>query len=55
MVVVCTSNYSARAIKRLGFECVYSLNYKDYKVNGETVFSPEQPHAAVTVYVQKIT
>ncbi|KYB28020.1 Dopamine N-acetyltransferase-like Protein [Tribolium castaneum] len=54
MTADCTSHFTARALKKLGFECIYSLNYEDYKVNGEVVFTPETPHAAVTVYTQRI-
>ncbi|RZB38781.1 dopamine N acetyltransferase, partial [Asbolus verrucosus] len=54
MTVDCTSHFTARALKKLGFECIYSLKYEDYKINGEVVFTPEKPHAAVTVYTQRI-
>lgn len=55
MRVDCTSYFSARAIARLGFECVYELKYADYKENGQTVFVPEHPHNALTIYVQRIS
>ncbi|XP_063915207.1 arylalkylamine N-acetyltransferase 1-like isoform X1 [Zophobas morio] len=54
MTADCTSHFTAKALKRLSFECVYSLKYEDYKVNGEVVFTPEKPHEAVTVYAQRI-
>lgn len=54
MTADCTSHFTAKALKKLGFDCIYTLNYADYKVNGEVVFKPEPPHAAVTVYAQKI-
>lgn len=54
MTVDCTSHFTAMALKRLGFEQIYSLNYADYKPDGKVVFEPEPPHKAVTVYVQKI-
>lgn len=54
MVIECTSHFSAMAAKRLGFEKIYSLDYADYKPQGEVVFAPEAPHKAATVYVQKI-
>jgi arylalkylamine N-acetyltransferase len=54
MTADCTSHFTARALKKLGFECIYSLKYEDYKVNGEVVFTPATPHAAVTVYTQRI-
>ncbi|KAF2901482.1 hypothetical protein ILUMI_04707 [Ignelater luminosus] len=55
MRVDCTSYFSARAIARLGFECVYELKYADYKENGQAVFVPEHPHNALTIYVQRIS
>ncbi|CAG9762252.1 unnamed protein product [Ceutorhynchus assimilis] len=55
MAVVCTSHFTALALKKLGFELHYTQNYADYKdENGQVVFNPEPPHAACTVYVQKI-
>ncbi|XP_060531318.1 arylalkylamine N-acetyltransferase 1-like isoform X2 [Cylas formicarius] len=55
MTVDCTSHFTALALKKLGFELVYTLKYADYVDNGEVVFEPEPPHDAVTVYVQRIT
>ncbi|XP_065160997.1 arylalkylamine N-acetyltransferase 1-like isoform X3 [Atheta coriaria] len=55
MRVDCTSHYSAKAIARLGFECIYTKQYADYKVDCEAVFTPEPPHTEVAVYVQAIT
>lgn len=52
--VDCSSYFSARAVARLGFECVYELKYKDYKENGKPVFQTEHPHTSFTVYVQKM-
>ncbi|KAK9738015.1 Acetyltransferase (GNAT) family [Popillia japonica] len=54
MRVDCTSHFSAKAIARLGFECIYRLKYEDYKENGRAVFDPEAPHKEVTVYIQRI-
>ncbi|GLV35327.1 speck [Carabus blaptoides fortunei] len=54
MRVDCTSHYSARAVARLGFECVYTLKYADYKENGKPVFVPEPPHSEVKVYTQRV-
>lgn len=54
MAADCSSHFTAKALKRLGFECIYTLKYEDYKVNGEVVFKPELPHVAVTVYTQRI-
>ncbi|KAF7271333.1 hypothetical protein GWI33_015777 [Rhynchophorus ferrugineus] len=54
ITVDCTSHFTALAVKKLGFELHYKLNYADHKENDEVVFKPELPHEAVTVYVQKI-
>lgn len=55
MRVDCTSHFSARVVAKMGFECIYKLNYKDYTNGGSTpVFDPEPPHAAITVYIQKV-
>ncbi|CAG9821516.1 unnamed protein product [Phaedon cochleariae] len=54
LVVDCSSHFTACAVKKLGFEMIYSLDYADYKVNGEVVLCPEPPHKAVTVYTKKI-
>ncbi|KAK4886710.1 hypothetical protein RN001_002981 [Aquatica leii] len=54
MRVDCSSYYSAKAVARLGFQCVYELKYEDYKENGQPVFKTKEPHSAFSVYVQKI-
>lgn len=50
--VECTSHFSAKAVERLGFQCIYSLAYTDY-VNdiGEIVFKTDSPHKCAKVYV----
>lgn len=50
--VLATSHYTALALEKLGFQLIYTLEYKDYKVDGEVVFEPEPPHEAIKVYVQ---
>lgn len=52
--VDCTSNFSARAVARLGLECVYELRYEDYCKNGQPVFQPALPHTEVKSYVQRL-
>ncbi|XP_072396236.1 arylalkylamine N-acetyltransferase 1-like [Diabrotica undecimpunctata] len=54
MVVECSSRFTALAVKRMGFECIYTLPYKDYKVDGKIVFNTEPPHTEATVYVKKL-
>lgn len=50
----CTSYYSAKALAKLGFECVYTLQYCDYKEDDEIVFKPDPPHNEIKIYVQEI-
>jgi GNAT superfamily N-acetyltransferase len=50
----CTSHFSALAVARLGFDCVFKMQYEDYRRNGETVFHPEPPHKQVTTYVRRL-
>ncbi|XP_058455711.1 arylalkylamine N-acetyltransferase 1 isoform X2 [Malaya genurostris] len=52
--VLCSSHYSARVMEKMGFEEVYNLPYQDYLVNGEQVFDPEKPHAAVRILVKRL-
>ncbi|PSN44770.1 Dopamine N-acetyltransferase [Blattella germanica] len=54
MRVDCTSHFSAKAMARLGFECIFTLRYEDYCQNGKPVFHPEKPHTEVTSYVQRL-
>ncbi|KAF2901478.1 hypothetical protein ILUMI_04703 [Ignelater luminosus] len=55
MRVDCSSYFSARAIASLGFDCVYSLKYDEYKENGEIVFNTEEPHREARIYVQRLS
>ncbi|XP_014242794.1 dopamine N-acetyltransferase-like isoform X2 [Cimex lectularius] len=53
--VDCTSHYSAMAVSRLGFHCIYTLNYSDHlDEEGKPVFVPEPPHACVKTYVMHV-
>ncbi|XP_072396235.1 arylalkylamine N-acetyltransferase 1-like [Diabrotica undecimpunctata] len=54
MVVECSSHFTALAVKRMGFDCIYTLPYKDYKVDGKIVYNTEPPHTQATVYVKKL-
>jgi len=50
--VDCTSHFSAKAVARLGFHCVYTLSYSEYlDSEGEPVFVPELPHTCVKTFV----
>ncbi|XP_043642524.1 arylalkylamine N-acetyltransferase-like 2 [Drosophila teissieri] len=55
MVAFCTSFYSARQKKALGMECIYSIDYADYKDDeGRVVFAPAAPHTKVRVMAIKL-
>lgn len=54
MHVLCSSHYSARVMEKLGFHEVYRLNYSDYKVNDEVVFTPAEPHVAARILVKEL-
>ncbi|XP_050053423.1 arylalkylamine N-acetyltransferase 1-like isoform X2 [Aphis gossypii] len=50
--VECSSYFSAKAAERLGFECIYTLYFRDYlDKNGEVVFKTPPPHDSSKVYV----
>lgn len=44
--VGCTSEYTAKAVAKLGFQEIFTMPYSDYKVNNEQVFHPKAPHTA---------
>jgi len=50
--VECSSYFSAKAAERLGFECIYTLYFRDYvDENGEIIFKTPPPHDSSKVYV----
>ncbi|XP_014291149.1 arylalkylamine N-acetyltransferase 1 isoform X2 [Halyomorpha halys] len=50
-----TSHFTALAVIKLGFQCIYCLNYGDYKdEDGKVIFSPEAPHTCVKTFVYRI-
>jgi len=55
MRVDCSSHYSAKAVARLGFDCIHTIKYEDYKENGTSVFTPDNPHKEARIYVQRIS
>lgn len=50
----CTSAFSAKMFENFGFECVYTLPYREHKEDGETVFKPPEPHTAIRGLVYKL-
>ncbi|XP_026816934.1 dopamine N-acetyltransferase-like [Rhopalosiphum maidis] len=50
--VECTSHFTAMAVERFGFQCIYSLSYTDYvNKQNEVVFKTQPPHKYFKVYV----
>lgn len=50
--VECSSQYSANAVEKCGFECIYSMPYSHYlDENGEVVFKTQPPHTDIKIYV----
>lgn len=54
ITINCTNYFMAKAAKSLGFQCIYSLKYSDFKVKRQVVLKPENPHEAVKVYAAKL-
>lgn len=53
--VECSSYFSAKAAEKLGFQCIYTLYYRDYvDENGEVIFKTPAPHEASKVYVLEL-
>ncbi|XP_060873743.1 arylalkylamine N-acetyltransferase 1-like isoform X2 [Metopolophium dirhodum] len=53
--VDCSSHFSAGAAERLGFQCIYSLHYEEYRnKKGEVIFNTLPPHKQFKVYVLPI-
>ena len=54
--VDCTSNFSAKAVSRLGFQCIFTLNYDDYvDEKGDKIFSVKSPHTCVKTFVMPVS
>ncbi|KAF2895506.1 hypothetical protein ILUMI_10669 [Ignelater luminosus] len=51
---ICTSAYSAKILENLGFKCVHSIKYEDYKIDGKIVFKPEFPHTHIKLMILEI-
>lgn len=48
----CTSHYSAKAMMRLGFSCIFNVSYDDYTgADNQPVFRPPAPHHGAEVYI----
>lgn len=53
--VDCSSHFTALAVAKLGFECIYTLHYKDHLgENGKPVFVPEEPHTTVKTFIYHV-
>lgn len=50
--IECSSRFSAKAAEKLGYQCVYSLCYQEYKnEKGEIIFNTPTIHEQFKVYV----
>ncbi|KAE9537435.1 hypothetical protein AGLY_006458 [Aphis glycines] len=50
--VDCSSNFTAMAVERFGFQCIYSFPYSDYvNKQGEVVFKTQPPHEYFKTHV----
>jgi len=50
--VECSSHFTAKAVERLGFQCIYSLCYLDYiNKQGDVVFKTQSPHKYFKIHV----
>ncbi|CAH1390087.1 unnamed protein product [Nezara viridula] len=50
-----TSHFTALAVSKLGYKCIYTLNYADYKdEDGKVIFTPEAPHTCVKTLVYQL-
>jgi hypothetical protein len=51
--VDCSSYYSAKLVGQIGFECVYSLPYSEYKTeDGSQIFYAPIPHVEFIIIFQ---
>jgi len=54
MHIICSSFYSTRVMKKLGFHEVFNVNYKDFLINGQSVLNPDLPHESCKILVKEI-
>lgn len=53
--VECSNHFSASVAEKLGFQCIYSLNYQEYKnEKDEVIFNSSPPHEQFKVYVLRV-
>jgi len=50
-----TSHYSAKIFAKMGFKEVRSENYVDYRVDGEALFPPKEPHTQAKFFIKAAT
>ncbi|XP_034945523.1 dopamine N-acetyltransferase-like isoform X2 [Chelonus insularis] len=51
----CSSHFTSKLCKRLGFEEIFELKYKDYvDQDGKPVFTPAPPHDSISTCVSKL-
>jgi len=50
--VECSSHFTAKAVERFGFQCIYSLPYSDYvNKQNHVVFKTQPPHKCFKINV----
>ncbi|XP_015363578.1 PREDICTED: dopamine N-acetyltransferase-like isoform X1 [Diuraphis noxia] len=50
--VECSSHFTAKAVERFGFQCIYSLSYSDYvNKQNDVVFKTQPPHKYFKIHV----
>ncbi|PSN52943.1 Dopamine N-acetyltransferase [Blattella germanica] len=55
LYMLCSSFYSAKIARKVGMQCVYSLQYSEYKdEQGIPVFLPPEPHKEIASFIQKL-
>lgn len=51
----CTSHFSAKALTRLGFSCIYSVSYDEYVgPDNKPIFQTPEPHNSAEIYVMNV-
>lgn len=54
-IYVCaTSNYTAAAVAKQGYEGVYTLPYDKYEKDGKRIYYPKHPHVALQSFVKVV-
>lgn len=52
--VQCSSAFTANICRKMKFDEIYDLPYKDYIVDGQNPILPEAPHTSFVIFVKKV-